>query len=117
MAFYFNNKLSVDIENKQYTIDLSTNKVIEAIKVIKEKSVLISKIEAPSEEDISEYFKVLKEFVSQVLGEKECKEILEDSTRNFEDFAALAQFLLIEIDQFKREKLNQYSNLTPKQLS
>ncbi|MEG0034385.1 MAG: hypothetical protein RR734_02205 [Bacilli bacterium] len=117
MAFYFSNKLSVEIEDKQYTIDLSTNNVIEAIKEIKDKSVLMAKIESPSNENITEYFEALKIFVSKILGEQECEELLNNGTRNFEDFAALVQYLLIEIDQFKRTKLNQYSTKTPKQLN
>ncbi|MEG1462326.1 MAG: hypothetical protein RSC48_04375 [Anaerorhabdus sp.] len=52
MAFYFNNKLSVDIENKQYTIDLSTNKVIEAIEKIRDESLKVAKNPNNSEQDI-----------------------------------------------------------------
>lgn len=118
MAFYFNNKLSVDIENKQYTIDLSTNKVIEAIKKIREDSILMSKKEDVKENDIEGYLVNLKDFIMKTVGEQEFEEIFKDKQYAFSDLSELVQYILLEIEKFKKEKINRInSNPTPKKIS
>ncbi|MEG2751365.1 MAG: hypothetical protein RR916_06130 [Anaerorhabdus sp.] len=118
MAFYFNNKLSVDIENKQYTIDLSTNKVIEAIEKIRDESLKVAKNPNNSEQDILQYVETMKAFVSEVIGEEATKEIIGKSQLNIEDLAELTHYILSEIEQFKTKKMKDYSQkYTPEKLN
>lgn len=118
MAFYFSNKLSVEIEDKQYAIDLSTNKVIEAIEKIRDESLKLSKNKNNSDQDIQQYAHTIKNFVSEIIGEESSKEIFEKKQLSIEDLAELAHYLLNEIEQFKTKKLKDYSQkYTPEKLN
>ncbi|MEA4875399.1 hypothetical protein [Anaerorhabdus sp.] len=118
MAFYFNNKLSVDIENKQYTIDLSTNKVMNSVREIKEKSLQIANKKDIVETDIENYTESMKRFIKEAIGEASYLDIFTNDEFIFEDIAALVQFLLVEIEKFKKEKLEKFNpNKTPKKIN
>lgn len=118
MAFYFNNKFSVDIEGKEYNVDLSTNQAIEAVKTVRDKSLELAKKESNTFEELVEYTQSLKKFTQDLLGGDACKEIFKDKEYGFEDMAELTQYLLSEIDKFKSNKMKTFSHkYTPEKLN
>ncbi|SJZ56966.1 hypothetical protein [Anaerorhabdus furcosa] len=118
MAFYFSNKLSVEIEDKQYTIDLSTNKVIEAINEIRNKSIVIAQIKEPELNDIQNYVESMQNFIEELLGKQSFEKIFKDRVIDFNNIAELVQYLLAEIEKFKIQKLNKIvDSNTPEKLN
>lgn len=118
MAFYFNNKLSVNIEDKQYTIDLSKNKVVNAINEIRSASIHIAKVKEPTVNDIGKYIDSMKKFIDEILGVQSTKDLFNDRVVDFQNLSELVQYLLIEIEKFKTQKVNKLINQnTPEKLN
>lgn len=118
MAFYFNNEFSVDIEGKEYSIDLSKNKVVNAINEIRSASIHIAKVKEPTVNGIEEYVDSMKKFIDEILGVQSAEDLFNDRVVDFQNLSELVQYLLIEIEKFKTQKVNKLINQnTPEKLN
>lgn len=110
MAFYFGNKLKLEVEDKEYVIDISSNKVINAVREITEKSIELSKKEQATSEEILGYIECNKQFVSNLLGSNALDELFKDKAITYEDIGELSYYILEEIGKFKNNRISKYSS-------
>lgn len=111
MAFNFNSKLILQIEEKMYEVDISQKSVIDAVKSITEKSIAISKLVKADEKYIETCIRDNIEFIQSILGPSSFDEIFKDREISTEDVFELSYYLLDEIGKFKESRLTRYSNL------
>lgn len=109
MAFYFGNKLKLNIEDKEYVIDISSNKVIKAVQGITNQSIMMTKKKETTEDDINQFIENNKQFITQVLGEESLNDLFNDKTITYEDIGELTCYILYEIGKFKNSRVSKYS--------
>lgn len=109
MAFYFGNKLKLNIEDKDYTIDVSDNQIIKAVQDITNQSIEMTKKETTTQEDVTEFIENNKVFITKVLGQDVLEVLFKDKVISYDDIGELTCYLLDEIGKFKNNRISKYS--------
>ncbi|MEG0164381.1 hypothetical protein [Anaerorhabdus sp.] len=109
MAFYFGNKLKLNIEDKDYTIDVSDNQIIKAVQDITNQSIEMTKKGTATQEDVLEFIENNKVFITKVLGQDALSDLFKDKLIAYDDIGELVCYILDEIGKFKNNRISKYS--------
>lgn len=109
MAFYFGNKLKLNIEDKDYTIDVSDNQIIKAVQDITSQSIEMTNKGSATQEDVLQFIENNKVFITKVLGKDALNDLFKDKVIAFDDIGELVCYILDEIGKFKNNRISKYS--------
>lgn len=104
MGFYFGSELKLNIEEKEYSVDIYSKKIISVVEEIARQSTELGAKENRSKEDLEEYTKQLINFID-IITNNQSEVIFKDREISLEDLSELTAYILSEITQFKIERL------------
>lgn len=109
MAFTFNNKLNLTIENHNFQVDTTKNDIVLAVQRIQVISEELNNETKPVEEKVSKFNDELTAFIKTVLGDEAMNTLFEGRVISFVDLAELCIYILTEIEKFKTDKLTRFN--------
>ncbi len=105
MAFTFNDKIKLEIEDKEFSISLADKKVTEAVVQLVNDTKDIT-----SDEEAEKLADACVSFCKMILGDMEFEELFKDRVLSIYDLSDLSQYICNEIKDAKMKRFSQYAS-------